>query len=185
MPVRDSRTVLFVVCCFDTAVRTAKRNDVTLKCLLRTVSHLRPFCQYAGLDETDMEILFAKKPRTPVARSARSARKLASDQPSQIASHGLQETESSTTSLSMSTVADSEPVPDTRQARFPSELVRCVRERVRKRRRCRSSHSRAECSNTVDSEGETSRVGGEFYHFCCPSCQSRFEERHQRLEEGM
>ncbi len=43
----------------------------------------------------------------------------------------------------------------------------------------------AECSNTVDSEGETSRIGGELYHFCCQSCQSRFEDRHQRLEEGV
>lgn len=43
----------------------------------------------------------------------------------------------------------------------------------------------AECSNTVDSEGETSRIDGELYHFCCPSCQSRFEDRHQRLEEGV
>jgi len=43
----------------------------------------------------------------------------------------------------------------------------------------------AECSNTVDSEGATSRIGGELYHFCCPSCQSRFEDRYQRLEEGV
>lgn len=43
----------------------------------------------------------------------------------------------------------------------------------------------AECGNTVDSEGETSRIRGDIYHFCCPSCRSRFEERHQRLEEGV
>jgi DNA-binding Lrp family transcriptional regulator len=42
----------------------------------------------------------------------------------------------------------------------------------------------AECSNTVDSEGETTRIDGEVYHFCCPSCLSRFRERYQRLEEG-
>ncbi len=41
-----------------------------------------------------------------------------------------------------------------------------------------------ECSNTVDSEGETARIDGEVYHFCCPSCLSRFRERYQRLEEG-
>ena len=41
----------------------------------------------------------------------------------------------------------------------------------------------AECSNTVDSEGETARIDGEVYHFCCSSCLSRFEERYQRLEE--
>ncbi|ACM55750.1 AsnC family transcriptional regulator [Halorubrum lacusprofundi] len=42
----------------------------------------------------------------------------------------------------------------------------------------------AECSNTVDSEGETARIDGEVYHFCCPSCLSQFRERYQRLEEG-
>lgn len=42
----------------------------------------------------------------------------------------------------------------------------------------------AECSNTVDNEGETARIDGDVYHFCCPSCLARFEERYQRLEEG-
>ena len=42
----------------------------------------------------------------------------------------------------------------------------------------------AECNNTVDNEGETARIDGEVYHFCCPSCLSRFEERYRRLEEG-
>ncbi|MFD1570740.1 AsnC family transcriptional regulator [Halorubrum laminariae] len=42
----------------------------------------------------------------------------------------------------------------------------------------------AECSNTVDSEGETTRIDGEVYHFCCSSCLSRFRDRYQRLEEG-
>ncbi|GAB7009916.1 AsnC family transcriptional regulator [Halorubrum trueperi] len=42
----------------------------------------------------------------------------------------------------------------------------------------------AECSNTVDSEGETTRIDGEVYHFCCSSCLSRFRERYQRLEAG-
>ncbi|GAB3703425.1 AsnC family transcriptional regulator [Halorubrum pallidum] len=42
----------------------------------------------------------------------------------------------------------------------------------------------AECSNTVDSEGETARIDGEVYHFCCSSCLSRFRDRYQRLEEG-
>jgi DNA-binding Lrp family transcriptional regulator len=41
----------------------------------------------------------------------------------------------------------------------------------------------AECSNTVDSEGETARIDGEVHHFCCSSCLTRFEERYQRLEE--
>jgi DNA-binding Lrp family transcriptional regulator len=43
----------------------------------------------------------------------------------------------------------------------------------------------AECSNTVDSEGETARIDGEVYHFCCSSCLSRFRDRYQRLEEGV
>jgi len=43
----------------------------------------------------------------------------------------------------------------------------------------------AECSNTVDSEGETTRIDGEVYHFCCSSCLSRFRDRYQRLEEGV
>ncbi|NKE37938.1 AsnC family transcriptional regulator [Natronococcus sp. JC468] len=42
----------------------------------------------------------------------------------------------------------------------------------------------AECGNTVDSEGESATVDGDLYHFCCPSCRSRFEERYDRLEEG-
>ncbi len=42
----------------------------------------------------------------------------------------------------------------------------------------------AECSNTVDSEGETARIDGDTYHFCCPSCRTRFEERYRELEEG-
>jgi Lrp/AsnC family leucine-responsive transcriptional regulator len=41
----------------------------------------------------------------------------------------------------------------------------------------------AECNNTVDSEGETARIGGDVYHFCCPSCLSQFEKRYQRLDE--
>jgi len=41
-----------------------------------------------------------------------------------------------------------------------------------------------ECNNTVDSEGETTRIDDEVYHFCCSSCLARFEKRYQRLEEG-
>jgi len=43
----------------------------------------------------------------------------------------------------------------------------------------------AECSNTVDSEGETARIDGDVYHFCCSSCLSRFENRYRRLEDGV
>ncbi|TQQ82735.1 AsnC family transcriptional regulator [Halonotius terrestris] len=40
----------------------------------------------------------------------------------------------------------------------------------------------AECGNTVDSEGETARIDGDVYHFCCSSCLGRFEDRYRRLE---
>ena len=40
----------------------------------------------------------------------------------------------------------------------------------------------AECGNTVDSEGETARIDGDVYHFCCQSCLTRFEDRYRRLE---
>ena len=40
-----------------------------------------------------------------------------------------------------------------------------------------------ECGNTVTSEGESALIGGKRYHFCCPSCQSRFETRYDELSE--
>lgn len=43
----------------------------------------------------------------------------------------------------------------------------------------------SECGNTVDSEGESVRIEDTVYHFCCASCQSRFQERYQQLEEGV
>ncbi|WP_277552838.1 AsnC family transcriptional regulator [Halobaculum limi] len=42
----------------------------------------------------------------------------------------------------------------------------------------------AECGNSVTSEGTTSRVGGTLYHFCCPTCETQFTERYERLEEA-
>lgn len=39
-----------------------------------------------------------------------------------------------------------------------------------------------ECGNTVTSEGETATIGGDRYHFCCQSCQGRFEDRYDRLD---
>ena len=42
----------------------------------------------------------------------------------------------------------------------------------------------AECGNTVDSEGESARIDGSVYHFCCASCRGRFEEQYRRIEEG-
>ena len=41
-----------------------------------------------------------------------------------------------------------------------------------------------ECGNTVNNEGESTRIDGDVYHFCCPSCRTRFEDQYQRLEEG-
>jgi DNA-binding Lrp family transcriptional regulator len=41
-----------------------------------------------------------------------------------------------------------------------------------------------ECGNTVNNEGESTRIGEDVYHFCCPSCRTRFEDQYQRLEEG-
>lgn len=40
-----------------------------------------------------------------------------------------------------------------------------------------------ECGNTVDSEGETERLGGDVYHFCRSSCRSRFVQRYERMAE--
>lgn len=42
----------------------------------------------------------------------------------------------------------------------------------------------AECGNTVSSEGQASRIGESVYHFCCHTCKSRFEQRHERLENS-
>jgi DNA-binding Lrp family transcriptional regulator len=39
-----------------------------------------------------------------------------------------------------------------------------------------------ECGNTVTSEGESTRIDGELYQFCCSSCQSRFEEQYEELK---
>lgn len=42
----------------------------------------------------------------------------------------------------------------------------------------------AECGNTVTAEGESSRLDGDLYHFCCSSCQARFEDRYEELRAG-
>jgi Lrp/AsnC family leucine-responsive transcriptional regulator len=42
----------------------------------------------------------------------------------------------------------------------------------------------AECGNTVTSEGVVTRIDGDLYQFCCPSCEARFEEQYERMEEG-
>lgn len=40
----------------------------------------------------------------------------------------------------------------------------------------------AECGNTVDEEGESVRLEGDVYHFCCSSCNQRFVDRYERLD---
>lgn len=42
----------------------------------------------------------------------------------------------------------------------------------------------AECGNTVTSEGPTARISRTRYHFCCPSCEVRFEERYTEHAEA-
>ena len=42
----------------------------------------------------------------------------------------------------------------------------------------------AECGNTVTSEGEHERFGGDQYHFCCPSCLAQFRERYEEFAAG-
>lgn len=43
----------------------------------------------------------------------------------------------------------------------------------------------AECGNTVDSEGTASRIDGKLYQFCCTSCEARFIEQFDRLQQGL
>lgn len=42
----------------------------------------------------------------------------------------------------------------------------------------------AQCGNTVDSEGTAARIDGSLYQFCCPSCEARFTEKYDKLQEG-
>jgi DNA-binding Lrp family transcriptional regulator len=41
-----------------------------------------------------------------------------------------------------------------------------------------------ECGNSVTSEGESARIDGDLYQFCCSSCKSRFEEQYEELKEA-
>lgn len=43
----------------------------------------------------------------------------------------------------------------------------------------------AQCGNTVDSEGTATRVGDTLYQFCCTSCESKFVEKYNQLQEGV
>ncbi|UIO98734.1 AsnC family transcriptional regulator [Halobaculum sp. CBA1158] len=40
-----------------------------------------------------------------------------------------------------------------------------------------------ECGNNVTDEGVATRVGGSLHHFCCPTCEARYTDRYERLEE--
>lgn len=42
----------------------------------------------------------------------------------------------------------------------------------------------AQCGNTVDNEGTATRIDGALYQFCCPSCEARFEEKYDQLQQG-
>jgi DNA-binding Lrp family transcriptional regulator/YHS domain-containing protein len=41
-----------------------------------------------------------------------------------------------------------------------------------------------QCGNTVDSEGVSTRIDGDLYQFCCPSCETRFREKYAEFKEG-
>lgn len=41
----------------------------------------------------------------------------------------------------------------------------------------------AQCGNTVDSEGSAARIDGTLYQFCCPSCEVRFQEKYESLQQ--
>ena len=40
-----------------------------------------------------------------------------------------------------------------------------------------------ECGNTVTVEGESERLDGDVYHFCCESCRGAFVDRYERMRE--
>ncbi|ERG88493.1 MAG: transcriptional regulator [halophilic archaeon J07HX5] len=42
----------------------------------------------------------------------------------------------------------------------------------------------SQCGNTVDSEGTATRIDGELYQFCCPSCETQFTEKYDQLQQG-
>lgn len=40
-----------------------------------------------------------------------------------------------------------------------------------------------ECGNPVTSNGVTTSLDEEIYHFCCPSCEARYKEEYERIRE--
>jgi len=163
--------LLFVVCCFDTAVRTAMKRRIP-KCLLEnSIASCVLFCQYAGLGRNRHGDSLAVSRERPslVQRDRRGSRPLGT---SRLRSrHTAPETESSTTSLSMSTVADSGWCADTRQAGSPVRVVRCgTRERVRNDDAVEFALTCAGAAILWILRGNES-CRRRLYHFCCPSCQ--------------
>lgn len=43
----------------------------------------------------------------------------------------------------------------------------------------------AECGNTVTAEGESVRLDGTRYHFCCSSCRSQFVDHYEDVRDGI
>lgn len=41
----------------------------------------------------------------------------------------------------------------------------------------------AECGNSVDDQGESARLDGTTYHFCCSSCKSQFVDQYESHKE--
>lgn len=42
----------------------------------------------------------------------------------------------------------------------------------------------AECGKPVTGDGITTRIDQDLYHFCCASCEARFTEQYERLQNG-
>ena len=40
-----------------------------------------------------------------------------------------------------------------------------------------------QCGNTVDSEGTAAHIDGDLYQFCCSSCEARFGEKYEQLQQ--
>lgn len=43
----------------------------------------------------------------------------------------------------------------------------------------------AECGNTVDKEGDSTRLDGDTYYFCCSSCKDQFEEKYNQIKSDI
>lgn len=43
----------------------------------------------------------------------------------------------------------------------------------------------AECGNTVDKEGSSTRLDGDMYYFCCSSCEEKFEKKYKEIKSDI